>query len=1252
MAKANLQARDEDLHPLIDSVQDFLDSDRQVMLILGDSGAGKSTFNRHLEHQLWTNYTNGDPIPLFINLPAIDRPDLDMVTKQLQVENLNEYQIQEMRQTRQFILICDGYDESQLTINLHKTNRLNQLEGWHTKMIITCRTQFLGPVYRDRFVPQPKDRYKGARLDLFQEAVIAPFSKEQVQAYVARYVPLEPRPWITEDYMRMLTTIPNLMDMVKNPFLLTLTLEALPGVTRSHQELSTINITRVQLYDHFVNEWLGVNMRRLQDSTMTDDERQMLGHMVEKGFISLGVDYSKRLALAIFDEHDGNPVVTYIHLDHRDTWRVDFFGPQADVRFLRESSPLTRTGCLFRFIHRSILEYFFSRIVFDPSTQRDHDEFGPQTDCDSSVVQSLDPNGPFFKRNLVAEPSIIQFLSDRVNLNSCFEQQLLSIVNQSKTDSRVAIASANAITILVRAGIRFNGADLCNIRVPGADISGGQFDCAQLQGADLRGANLARSWLRQANFSGAQMEDVRFGELPYLTTTSAVSACAYSPDGNFLALVLEDGSVSIYDAATWSELYIIKLAGRVLCMAFSPNSRQFVTGGTDGRARLWDCSSGKTLSVMQGHTGDLRSVAFSSCGKRFASTSNETVRIWSAEKGAVLLVLKGHTKRIAAVKYSPDGLQLASGSWDGTIRFWNAESGEPGAVWFAPLGAVLCLAYSSDGEWIITGHDEGDVQLWSVVPGEPCSVLHGHTKAITGVAFSPSGLFAVSSSEDSTVRLWDVLSGISISVLTGHSGGVKDVSFSPDGLLIASGDGDHVVRLWDVKISGVALGLEGFSDNVLAMRYTEDGRHILTFSKNRALGRRDAMRGTAETEICCDIEQPRSVTFSPNATTLATGSDDGTIALWNSRTGAPGPRLSGDGGPVYRMATSPCGRWVVFVGSRHVIRLWDSHDSKLEDITNVPFHKTIPQFTLSPSGLYFATSCYRNIIRVYTREGKEPRKVVRLKTGEAQVLAFSSRDQQLAIGTSTGLIHLWGLSLERPLEALFAGTQEVSCISYSHCGRWLAAGSDDGSIRLWLSRLVGPDMEAKESRSCLLSLVQGLQVRVEEITWNPQALQEFATRSTDHSIRVWRVSQSEEMTLVELVWGSNVGQLLVSGVEFEDAVGLGKVNRDLLLQRGAGLQDWPLSDDNGPITEDKGDEKWLVEDMWEVGSNLSEEDDKERKDMLADGNLSDERITWRDWRIIDIDEEEDARSREKEEDARSREKEKVPKVDLVVETMK
>ncbi|KAG0374663.1 WD_REPEATS_REGION domain-containing protein, partial [Mortierella sp. AD032] len=204
LAKLSLQAPDDNLFPLMDKVEEFLASDRQVMLILGDSGAGKSTFNRHLEYSLWQRFKTGDRIPLFVNLPALERPEKELIPEQLRFYDFSEEQVRELKQHRRFMLICDGYDESQLVANLHTTNAFNQSGQWEVKLFITCRTQYLGPEYRERF---------GGTNDLFQEAVIVPFSMSQIEMYVEKYVSLEPRTWVKEDYMDKLTIIPNLIDL-------------------------------------------------------------------------------------------------------------------------------------------------------------------------------------------------------------------------------------------------------------------------------------------------------------------------------------------------------------------------------------------------------------------------------------------------------------------------------------------------------------------------------------------------------------------------------------------------------------------------------------------------------------------------------------------------------------------------------------------------------------------------------------------------------------------------------------------------------------------------------------------------------------------------------------------------------------------------------------------------------------------------------------------------------------------------------
>ncbi|KAG0274819.1 hypothetical protein BGZ97_010434, partial [Linnemannia gamsii] len=149
----------------------------------------------------------------------------------------------------------------------------------------------------------------------------------------------------------------------------------------------------------------------------------------------------------------------------------------------------------------------------------------------SSAEPMLYADGPLFRMNLLAEPSIIQFLSDRVKSNPDFGHQLRAVIDLSMADDSAAIAAANAIAILVRAGANFNSSDLRGIKIPNTDLSGGQFDSAQFQGADLTGVNFSSSWLRQADLSDASLEGVRFGELPFLEMDSREKACAYSPDG-------------------------------------------------------------------------------------------------------------------------------------------------------------------------------------------------------------------------------------------------------------------------------------------------------------------------------------------------------------------------------------------------------------------------------------------------------------------------------------------------------------------------------------------------------------------------------------------------------------------------------------------------------------------------------------------------------------------------------------------------
>ncbi|OAQ32666.1 WD40 repeat-like protein [Linnemannia elongata AG-77] len=1158
MAKANLQALNEDLFPLREKVQAFLESERQVMLILGDSGAGKSTFNRYLERQLWNAYQNRDPIPLLINLPAIDRPDKDLIGEHLRTNNFSEAQIQELKQCRQFVLICDGYDESQLTANLHTTNLFNRPGQWNVKMVISCRTQFLGQEYRGRFIPEGSSHYQGQAIDLFQEAVIAPFTREQIEDYVKQYVPLEPRTWTTKDYMDKLKTIPNLMDLVKNPFLLSLSLEALPEVTEGRQDLSVIKVTRVQLYDTFVRHWLAVNNRRLQRTVLTTEDRDMLDQLLEAGFISMGVDYATRLASAIFEHQDGNPVVQYVHVKDKKSWRAQYFGREPEVRLLRESSPLTRNGNQFRFLHRSMLEYFLSCAVFNPSIHEVDDKFCLQPGPDPTPTKRLAADGPLFKRSLLSEPSVIQFLCERVKQHPDFERQLLAVIEQSKIDATAATAAANAITILVRAGSRFNSADLRGIRIPGADLSDGQFDSAQLQGADLTGVNLARSWLRQVDFGDAQMDGVRFEELPYLEEHTTVDAVAFSPNGKLFAACLRNGGLTTYDTTTWTRVHRHREQSLVRSIAFSPNNQHLALGNIHGSCRLWDTVNGQTFLIMEGHTGGVNSVAFSPCGKQIASASyDSTIRLWSSDTGECLFVLNGHQAAVWSAAYSADGRRLVSGSSDGTIRVWDPETGtpEPGWVIFHFGSSRVTLSANGRQFALTAGLGGSEIRLVDAVTGEQGLILRDDIDRLTDIAVSPIGELIVSSSWDNTVRLWDSSNGQLISRMSGHRGRITSCTFSPDGLKIASGDENGIIRLWEVntsRSSSIALELAA---EVRTVVYSPDGLFIISNRLNNTLQLWGYPVGTFRSTPLTFPHNVYSTALSPNGCWFASGRTNG-IHLLNAQTDVIERVLRGSTGcPIVDMSFSHCSRWLASCDGDGVTRLWDL-ESTIDQVKVVDgrvfLNRPNPRgyVVFSPVGDQFAVGSEPGSgipprLRLFDARATDFRQPLKEAwiTDSLRSMDYSPDGQRLVLGTEASSVLIWDLRSDKPDVILEGHTDEVNSVACSPCGKWIISGSRDKTARLWSGEV--------DSWSCVAVVSECLDA-VTSVAWNPVVPMEFVTGSADGSVRVWQVSSTEVGHLsIRMHWGSHIEQLCATDLTFKGAIGLSPIYRKLLIQRGA-----------------------------------------------------------------------------------------------------
>lgn len=241
-------------------------------------------------------------------------------------------------------------------------------------------------------------------------------------------------------------------------------------------------------------------------------------------------------------------------------------------------------------------------------------------------------------------------------------------------------------------------------------------------------------------------------ELP--ASRASLSGCAFDAGFTRLAVLMEDGSVGVFETAKWQHVARIAAVSPVQETAIVSTGQWIATRSKDGRVEFWSAADGSRLGNLE-QTEAATRLWFDKAGTRMAVDFEDTViRVWDLASGAVVGSIGPHGGSTRDISFAGDRLRILTSEDDETGYLWDLVKGRcKGEIWDKE-DVIRSSGFCRHGRWLAIGNMD-QIRIRDALTGQVVASLAGGG-LIHHFDFSPDGTLLASGGTDGCVRLWDV----------------------------------------------------------------------------------------------------------------------------------------------------------------------------------------------------------------------------------------------------------------------------------------------------------------------------------------------------------------------------------------------------------------------------------------------------------------------------------------------------------------